>query len=51
MPDELVVLRNEVEALYKEAQKAQRRAREAERHYEKMMRQRYDPIPVMGCAD
>jgi len=51
MPDDVVKQRTLVEALYKEALKAQRRAREAERHYEAMMRERYKPMPVMGCSD
>jgi len=51
MPDDLAELREHVHVLYKEALEARRRARELERHYEALMRERYKPIPVMGCSD
>ena len=51
MPDELIVLRERVHILHMEALEAREKAREAERRYQKMMKARYKPIPVMGCGD
>ena len=51
MPDDLAELREHVHVLHMEALEAREKAREAERRYQKMMKERYKPIPVMGCSD